>query len=290
MFASLRIYRAAALMAAAAAAVLVCGLVRSFSADRAAAEGDGADLPIIMYHSVVKGESQSGEYVLSAAELEADLQYITQAGYTSVFCTEVADHVKNGTPLPEKPIVLTFDDGCYNNFYYVLPLLEKYKCKGVFCLVGEWCTAAAEEASPNPAYSTMDIENARTMALSGWCELACHSWDMHALGERRGVSQMAGESDEDYCRALRNDTHKALKILEKALPKGEEPVTYAYPYGMRSELTEDIVRQFGFEVTLSCEERVNRVAVGDESSLSFMGRFNRPAGISSADFFKDILK
>lgn len=59
---------------------------------------------------------------------------------------------------------------------------------------------------------------------------------------------------------------------------------------MRGELTEDIVRQFGFEVTLSCEERVNRVAVGDESSLSFMGRFNRPAGISSADFFKDILK
>ena len=69
MFASLRIYRAVALMAAAAAAVLVCGLVRSFSAERAAAEGDGADLPIIMYHSVVKGESQSGEYVLSAAEL-----------------------------------------------------------------------------------------------------------------------------------------------------------------------------------------------------------------------------
>lgn len=284
MFASIRIYKLALLMAAAALAVLCSGLFREM---RASGDDGGTDVPIIMYHGVVKDESLAGDYVVTVGELESDIRYILESGYSPVFCSDLAEFVYSKGELPEKPIVLTFDDGCYNNFYYVLPLLEKYKVKAVFSVVGEWCAAAGEEACPDPAYSTMDGENLKSMALSGYCEIANHSWDLHGLEERKGVCRAEGESGGDYARMFRNDTYKAHKFIESA---GAEPRTYAYPYGFWSEESADIIREFGYDVTLTCEERINRVAKGDFGCLEEMGRFNRPSGISSEEFFSPLLK
>ena len=86
---------------------------------------DGIKLPIIMYHSIVKNEDRSGEYVITPIELEKDLLYLKQNGYTTVFVNDVIRYVKRGGELPEKPIILSFDDGTYNYREYLLPLLEK---------------------------------------------------------------------------------------------------------------------------------------------------------------------
>ena len=69
------------------------------------------ELPIIMYHSLLKDSTYHGKYVLSPLQLEADLQYLQKEGYTTVHMADVIDYVTNGTPLPERPIVLSFDDG-----------------------------------------------------------------------------------------------------------------------------------------------------------------------------------
>lgn len=284
MFKSIKLNRIAAAMAAAAFAVLCGGLFREMQAH---GEDDGVDVPIVMYHSVVKDGSSAGEYVVTTDELEADIEYVLDKGYTPVFCSELADFVSGRGNLPEKPIVFSFDDGCYNNFYYVLPILEKYKVKAVFSIVGEWCMAAGEEAEPSPAYSGMDIENVKSMVYSGYCEIANHSWDLHSMDGRRGVCRIDGEDGRDYGRMLRNDTYKAEKLLESS---GVSLRTYAYPYGFGDDESEEIIREFGYDVTLSCEERVNRVAEGDYGCLTRMGRFNRPSGIESKDFFKKLLK
>lgn len=264
-------------MLAAAAGVTLFGAVRSFG-EESGAEADGIAVPIIMYHSVVKDASLAGEYIVTVDELEADIRGLLERGYTTVFCSEIADYAEGveGAQLPEKPVALTFDDGCYNNFYYVLPLLEKYDVKATFAIVGEWCAQAAEEEQPSPVYSYMDSDNLRTLVLSGRCELANHGYEMHSLEGRRGMLPLGGESGEDYRRTLWGDLTSVKKLFEKC---GQQTTdVLAYPYGFAEELTEELAAQLGYRVTLSCEERVNVVAVGDSGCTKMMGRFNRASG------------
>ncbi len=285
MFASLRINKWAVFTVLTALAILSSGLVRELKA--AGDDGGAVSVPIVMYHSVRNDPDAAGEYVVTVEELEEDIRYILENGYKPVFCSELEDFVDSDGELPEKPIVITFDDGSYNNFYYVLPLLQKYHVKAVFSVVGQWCMAAAEGAEPSPVYSYMDIDNLKTMYSSGYCEIANHSWDMHELGERRGAGRMAGESEEDYRRAVYNDVTQAQKLLSQS---GMTPVTYAYPYGICGDMGEQLMKEAGFDVTLSCEERVNKVAKGDYECLRFMGRFNRPSGADRKKFFSRLFE
>lgn len=281
MFAAVRINKAALAAVITAIVILCAGAARELKAS--GEEESGIALPIVMYHSVLKDQSRAGEYIVTLSELEEDIKYILSQGYTPVFCSEVEDYVNGSGSLPKKPIIISFDDGCYNNFYYVLPLLQKYKVKAVFSIVGQWCMAAGEGAEPNPAYSYASIENLKTMYSSGYCEIADHSWDMHALDGRRGVSQQSGETEEQYRRALYNDVTQAQKLLKQS---GMEPKVFTYPYGINGKLTEKIIKELGFDMTLGCEERTNYVAKGDYGCLWNMGRYNRPSGVDREEFFE----
>lgn len=64
-----------------------------------------------MYHSVLKDQKMDGKYVVSPTEFENDLIYLKEHGYTTIFLQELVDYVYSGAALPEKPVVITFDDG-----------------------------------------------------------------------------------------------------------------------------------------------------------------------------------
>lgn len=271
-------------LAAAAAGVVLFGVL---GRNRVAAQENPADsvrLPVLMYHSVVNDPSRAGEYVITTDELESDFNYLRDSGYTPVFCRELPDYTEGKADLPEKPILLTFDDGCYNNFYYVLPLLEKYGFKAVFAPVGEWTEKAAAEESPSTIYSSMDGENLRSCALSGLVEIADHTYSLHGLTDRKGVLPREGESAEEYRRMFWSDLDRSRRVIEKAC--GEPPVTLVYPYGYCSDETEKLAEEIGYKVTLGCEERVNEIKRGDMSCLKRLGRYNRASGRTAKEILE----
>ncbi|SDA17226.1 Polysaccharide deacetylase [Ruminococcus sp. YE71] len=264
---------------------LTAGAVMLITLFSSADEGkkcvDGKELPVLMYHSVVRDGCETGEYVISESALEADLMWLGENGYTTVFCSDAEGFVSEGAPLPEKPVILTFDDGCYNSFSIVLPLLEKYGMKGTFAPVGEWCINSAEETAPSEVWSYMKPENLRTLIQSGRCELASHSWSMHDLGERQGMLRKEGESFTDYRRTLWGDLHKEQKLFAECGCKGCKVLVY--PYGFGNEETEQLTAEMGYTVTLSCRERMNVLRNNDRSCLRLMGRFERTPERSAAD-------
>ena len=90
---------------------------------------DYVNLPILMYHSILKTNKSKGKFIVSPDTFEEDLKYIKDKGYTTVVMKDLIDYVYENKELPEKPIMLTFDDGYYNNYLYAFPLLKKYDCK-----------------------------------------------------------------------------------------------------------------------------------------------------------------
>lgn len=96
-------------------------------------EKNGIRLPIIMYHSILK--SKTNTFIVSPEQLENDFKYIKEHGYTTITMTNLIEYVYNDLSLPEKPIIITFDDGYYNNFTYLAPLLRKYDMKAVVSIV-----------------------------------------------------------------------------------------------------------------------------------------------------------
>ena len=91
---------------------------------------ESVEIPVVMYHALLKDEAQHGRYVISPAEFENDLLYLKKHGYTTILVEDLIAYTQ-GASLPEKPVLLTFDDGYYNNYLYAFPLAQKYQCKFV---------------------------------------------------------------------------------------------------------------------------------------------------------------
>ena len=141
MYKTIRIRKAlagamAAVMAVAASGGLALGVIAAVQADAEAKVEDRIDLPIIMYHGLLKEEKRQGQFIISPNLFEQDLRYLQENGYTTVVIADLIAYVQDGKPLPEKPVMLTFDDGYYNNYLYAFPLLKQYNCKMVLSPIG----------------------------------------------------------------------------------------------------------------------------------------------------------
>lgn len=209
-------------------------------------------LPVLMYHGVHSDPKKSGDYVITPQALEQDLLYLQQQGCTTVTMSDILAYVQEGTPLPEKPVMLTFDDGYYNNYLNAYPLLQKYNMKAVISIiVGETDKySEREENKENYSHITWDMIN--EMIASGLVEIQNHTYDLHKTGKpRRGAAQRKDETTEQYFAAVGADLQKAQDRIEEMT--GRRPDTFTYPFGSYSRHSEELLAQLGFSASLGVE-------------------------------------
>ena len=70
-----------------------------------------------MYHHILKDQSRLNKYTISPDEFRRDMQYLQDNGYTPVLMQDLLLFVQEGVPLPDKPVMITFDDG-YARFIF----------------------------------------------------------------------------------------------------------------------------------------------------------------------------
>lgn len=154
-------------------------------------ETDAVPLPIIMYHEVKP--DKSGKDAIQPWELESDLRWLAENGYTTVVMADVIAYVRDGTPLPEKPIVLSFDDGYYNNYVYVLPLLRQYAALHRLFAARAQHGRFHRVPSESIDYAHVTWDQLNEMLDTGLVEVQNHSYDLHAYtSERHGCLPNAG--------------------------------------------------------------------------------------------------
>lgn len=244
---------------------------------------EGIKVPILMYHSVLKNQKSKGTYVVTPEQFESDILYLKNNGYTSVFVSELSDYIRNNTPLPEKPVVITLDDGYYNNYVYVLPILEKHQMKASIAVVGKFTDIFSDADSHNANYSHMTWEDIKEISDSGYIEISNHTYDMHGTNDRFGCFIKKSETKEQYHDALTADVMKMQKLLKEK--SDVDCKVFTYPYGKIYNGSIPIIKEMGFLASLSCYEKMNYIT-HDESCLYLLGRFNRPSGITTENFMK----
>lgn len=252
-----------------------------FSRPAARAEEETRRLPIIMYHSV--SETQKGTYFVSPEVLREDLRELKRRGYESVTLRQVKDYLKGRGTLPEKPVLVTFDDGHYNNAFYALNILREEGFTAVLNVIGCFTEYSSTHEKDHPEYSHLTWEEIGDLARSGVFEIGSHTYKMHAYKPRFGIKRMAGESEEAHRKALEADLLK----LEQALieKSGVIPIAFAYPFGAFDEGSERIVKAH-YDAIFTCYERVNLLKKGDEEKLSRLWRINRDGGLTTEEFLK----
>ena len=149
-----------------------------------------------------------------------------------------------GKELPEKPVLLTFDDGYYNNYLYAFELAKQYQCKFVISPIGYYADQYTDTPDENAYYSHATWEELQEMAESGLVEVQNHSYNLHKSdGSRLGVKKVSGETETQYESMLSQDLLTAQEKIEQHV--GMRPTTFVYPFGAVSKGTPEIV-SWGF--------------------------------------------
>lgn len=241
------------------------------------------ELPIIMYHSVLKDKNKTSKYIVTPESVEEDLIYLTKCGYKSVRASDIIKYVADGETLPEKPYLLTFDDGCYNNLTYVLPLLEKYDAYAVISVVGKYSEEFSQSDEVNAAYSYLRWSDINTLKKSGRVEFANHSYNMHSIDENRiGTKKISWESESEYIKRFSEDCNKTQKLLKENCDI--EPIIYTYPFGAYCNESNKYLNENGFVMTFSCTEGINAITRNMEC-LKLLKRLNRHGNAQTEEFY-----
>ncbi len=267
--------------------ILLCGLCmavgKAVFSDNSRPEG--VFLPVIMYHSVTR--NLAGEYQITADSLEQDLRYLAENGFEAVSVQQLSDYVRGSGTLPEKPVMLTFDDGFYNNLTLALPLLEQYDMCAVISIVGSYTQTKDVQEAQADAYSYLTWEDVRTLLDSGRIEIGNHTHQLHSNGERAGCSIRFGEDPEAYAQMLTQDLYRLQYEIKQET--GTMPAAFAYPYGFVCKESVPVLRELGFVCSFTCYERPNYITQ-DPDCLLGLDRYNRDGTLETWEFFERILK
>lgn len=188
-------------------------------------EYDAAGLPVCMYHYVYDENdppedlyNRFGNYI-SQQELEKELNWLNEEGYYFPTWKEVREYIDGELMLPDKSIVITFDDGSRSFLDYGIPVLEK-------CRV------------PSTSFVITSNDGEKKIAgyQSDYVTYQSHSDNMHRPGGNIGHGGIFTALSYD----------EALADLQKSIEICGSSDAFAYPYGDYNEGCRQVVEDAGF--------------------------------------------
>lgn len=191
---------------------------------------DQVRVPILYYHRVSEGISL--KQGVSPSVLKAQVDYLRRRRYHSIGFEDLANHLQSGTPLPPRPIILSFDDGYLDTFTLAYPILKEAGFTAtIFVVSGFIGEGSIWEGSQGNVVPLMTRENILTLSADRF----------HFGGHTRTHKNLVSLRPEE----ARNEVEMGKRDLEDLLQK---PVySFAYPYGDFNEQIIDLVKNCGFK-------------------------------------------
>ncbi|WP_019553405.1 polysaccharide deacetylase family protein [Propionispira raffinosivorans] len=90
-------------------------------------------IPVLNYHQI--NNQDHNALTLSTTEFAAQMKDLAEEGYTTITPDQLLDYLQQGMTLPEKPVLITFDDGYKDNYFNAYPILKQYKFNATIFLI-----------------------------------------------------------------------------------------------------------------------------------------------------------
>lgn len=203
---------------------------------------------ILMYHDVVEDGAECNDWTITAGRLREDFRWLSDHGYTTLLPSEVVQMNREGT-LPERAVLITFDDGYASSLELALPILEETGTKAVVSIITE------QIDSERPGFMTWDM--CRELDASELVEIGSHTHTLHETG--CGIRRLAGESRTEYRERVLPDIQTSMDRIEENL--GAKPRFLAYPHGISDPWAEDFLRE-NFDMTVTTKHGPANISKG----------------------------
>ena len=179
---------------------------------------DSQSIPILYYHSI-KSVAKN-ELCMSPDKFEKQIAYLSQHGYHCITMTQLYDFFYGNGQLPEKPIVITFDDGYKDNYTTAFPILKKYNFTATVFVI------------------TSNVGHSNNLSWSQLKDLINNGW----LVESHTVSHY--DLTKLDSTKLAQELNDSKTDLEKQL--GTKVDYFAYPSGRFNKNVEMAVKNAGY--------------------------------------------
>ena len=201
------------------------------------------EIPVIMYHRVIKDRSEGGVHEIYATveQFEKHLKYLKDNNYQTVTFKDLTDNrYKHRFDRGNKFVILTFDDGYVDNYKYAFPLLKKYGFKAVIFLVSDldynkWDVDVP--TNPEREFKLMDMDMVKEMEEYG----------IEFGGHTKTHPKLANLLIEE----AKKEILESKATLEEKL--GHPLVSFAYPYGNMNKEVRDVVANSGYQFAVATD-------------------------------------
>jgi peptidoglycan/xylan/chitin deacetylase (PgdA/CDA1 family) len=186
------------------------------------------DIPVLMYHHI--SNTIKSDWSITPQKLNEQLAYLKNNGYTAISLDMLYSYKENKTILPEKSVVITFDDGYSDEYNNAYPLLTKYGFKATFFIITGSVLKKNEDGN-----EYMLLEDLKRLNKGGM-DLEAHTVTHPDLSKLSYKQQY-------------NELYKSKKYLEKNFHR---KINYmAYPYGLCNNLTHKAAKRIGYRIAFT---------------------------------------
>lgn len=197
---------------------------------------DQIKIPVICYHSINKDPSGKSPIIISPEKFRQHLKAIKDNGYTTLTMKQFNDYILGDKPIPEKSVLITFDDGYMDNYINAFPILKEFNMNATIFVISSYLDGK-EYMSPS---------NVKEMSDYG-IDIESHTVSHLRLSELSYEQQL-----------------NELKISKEALEKltGKPVVSIAYPEGKYNADTTKAVSEVGYSMGFTIDR--GYVGIGDD--------------------------
>lgn len=230
----------------------------------------------LAYHDVEDDDPDQGFLSVRTDRLVDQLAWLRANGYQAVSVDQILAARQGGQPLPERAVLLSFDDG-YRSFYTrVLPILKAYGWPALLAPVGVWMDTPADKpvdfgGSPEARDRFLTWDQIREISQSGLVEITAHTDASHygALANPQGNTEPAAairaynaqtrqyETEAEFNARMGRDVAAITAKIRRVT--GHAPRVWVWPYGAEGGSTLRIAGEHGYQLALTLEDGAGRL-------------------------------